>query len=296
MGANEYAKFDIPGKIRATEGRGGFPSLKVSTELCDAEIYLYGAHLASFVPKGCEDLLWLGELSPFAPGKAIRGGVPVCFPWFGTHRSNPELPAHGLARIRRWEIGSTAMLSDGRARVVLRLTSSDQTMAIWPHEFLLEMDFTLGREIELELRATNAGDEPFSYEDCFHAYFRVGDVGRAAVAGLEGRGFLDKLRADQSCLNPGAIRLSAPVTDLFPIAGRRAEIADEAKGRTIVCEQEGFTGTVVWTPWETALTAFKDIGPAWREFLCVEAVNCRESRVVLLPGTSHSSRAKYGLK
>jgi glucose-6-phosphate 1-epimerase len=296
MDAKKYADYEIPGKIAIVEGRGGLALLRVSTDYSDAEIYLYGAHVASFRPSGGDELFWLSDLSPFTPGKAIRGGVPVCFPWFGPHRSNPELPAHGFARIREWEIGSTALLSDGRARVTLCLSSSDDTLKIWPHRFLLEMSLTIGREIELELRATNTGDEPFSYEDCFHSYFKVADSGRTAVSGLEGLCCLDRLKADKPSLNSDAIRVSEPVTALFPIAGRRAEIADEAKGRTIACEQDGFKGTVVWSPWETALTAFKDIGPKWREFLCVEAVNCREASVTLLPGTSHSSRVKYGLK
>ncbi|HCM26092.1 MAG TPA: D-hexose-6-phosphate mutarotase [Treponema sp.] len=295
MDTIRFKGFAIPGSVDLVEGTGGLPKILIRSDSGEAEVYLHGAHVTSFTPKGAKDLLWLSPLSPFASGKNIRGGVPVVFPWFGPHHARKDLPAHGFVRSKSWEIASSARLSDGRVRVALRTHSDEATLAFWPHDFTLELAVTVGAELGLELTATNTGCDPFAYEDCLHTHFAVGAVAASGVSGLEGSCCIDKVADGKRAVRAGEIKPAAALTDVFTLAPPRTVIRDEKNGRSIVCEQEGFRGTVVWTPWTGAETNFPDIGANWKDFLCVEAANCIDYDVTLLPGTSHRSAVRYRL-
>jgi glucose-6-phosphate 1-epimerase len=294
MVIDELKKFRIPGNVDFTQGAGALPKIHVSTNDSDAEIYLHGGHVTSFIPKGNDDYFWLSPLSPFGDGKAIRGGIPLCFPWFGNHRVRKDFPAHGFVRTKEWNMESSALLSDGRVCIVLSTSSDEKTQVYWPYDFRLELRITVGPELELELIATNTGSKPFSYEDCFHTYFYVKNVECTKVSGLEQLWYLDRLAGDKHSVLPGTLKPAGPVTALFPRAPAKATIHGETSERTIIGDQSGFNGTVVWTPWSGAETSFADIGAGWKNFLCLEAVNFGDYAISLLPGTSHRSAVRYG--
>lgn len=295
MDKARFEGFAIPGSVDFVEGSGGMPKILIRTAFAEAEIYLHGAHVTRFEPKGAKDLLWLSPLSPFMDGKGIRGGVPVCFPWFGVHRTRKDFPTHGFVRTKSWEVASSARLSDGRIRVVLRTSSDEATRAFWPFDFTLELAATVGEELVLELVATNSGREPFSYEDCFHTHFAVGLVGDSVVSGLEGSCYIDKLADGKRAVLQGELKPAAALTDIFTLAPSRTVLRDLKLGRAIACDQEGMRGTVVWTPWKGAEATFPDIGEGWKDYLCIEAANCVDYDVTLLPGTSHRSAVRYRL-
>jgi len=293
MQLKEYGTFAIPGQVFVEEGQGGLPVVKVRNSFAQADIYLYGAHVTHYEPKGGKPLLWLSDTSPFAAGKAIRGGIPVCFPWFGPHRTNKDFPVHGIARFRNWELSSVAAQSDGRTRVALSLASDEATKAFWPHDFILELIVTVGGSLELELTASNAGREPFLYEDCLHTYFAVGDVAKTGVSGLDGTGYIDRAASDARKVQTGKIAPAGETVNIYMKAPSRTEIEDTAGGRKIRTEQCGFDSTVVWNPWEAAAAKNPEMTDRWKSFICVEAANCLDSNVVLLPGTSHRSSVRY---
>ena len=293
MQLKEYSAFAIPGQVSVEEGKGGLPVVKVRNAFAQADIYLYGAHVTHYEPKGGKPLLWLSDASPFAAGKAIRGGIPVCFPWFGPHRTNKDFPVHGVARFRSWELQSVAALSDGKTRIVLSLSSNEETRSFWPHDFFLEMAVVVGPSLELELTASNADREPFLYEDCLHTYFSVGDVAKTSVSGLDGTGYIDRARSDARSVQKGPVNPAGETVNAYMQAPSRTEIADTAGGRKIVVEQCGFKSTVVWNPWEATAAKNPEMIDRWRGFICVEGANCLDANVVLLPGTSHRSYVRY---
>ena len=295
MSIDQYASFAIPNTLEVVEGRGGLPLVKISNRFADAEIYLHGAHVTHFAPKGGKPMIWTSPASPYADGKSIRGGIPVCFPWFGPHRSVKEYPVHGFVRFRSTELAETSQLSDGRTRAVFSLKADDAVRAYWPHEFRLDLSVTVGKELELSLTVTNTGREPFSYEDCFHTYFAVGDATRAAVTGFDGVGFIDRLKGDARGVQSGDVSASSvEITHVYTLVPPRAAIDDAAGGRRIAVEQSGLANAVVWNPGEATAAKNPEMAGMWKDFLCLEAGNCLDTRITLLPGCSHVSAVRYG--
>jgi D-hexose-6-phosphate mutarotase len=293
MTLKEYASFAIPQVVEIAEGNGGFPVLRISNDFAEAEMYLYGAHVTRFDPKGAKPLLWMSPVSPFTAGKPIRGGIPLCFPWFGAHREKKEFPLHGFARIRPFELSYTARLSDGRTRVGMTQRSDDATRAWWPHEYSMEVTATFGEALEVSMTVTNTDREPFSYEDCMHTYFTVSDASNAVVRGLDGAGYLDRLAGDAAGVQSGNLTIGAGLTKVYTFSPRSVRIDDRAGGRVLLAEQSGMANTVVWNPGKETAAGNPEIAGKEKEFLCIEAANCAYSPVVLLPGCSHTSTVRY---
>lgn len=285
----------IPGAVELKTGKGGLPCFLMKSPWSEAEIYLHGAHLARFEAFGAPPLLWLSPESPFQDGKAIRGGVPVCFPWFGQHSGNPALPGHGFARFRSWKPVRAALLSTGEIELELGLVADPATRAVWPFEFELSLITTIGRELSMTLRATNTGKDPLRYEECFHAYFDIGDVTRATVTGLDGAGYLDKLAGDKRGVQKGDIVSPEGITHIHVLPGTRTEILDPAGKRRISLEQTNMTETIVWNPGEEVAAKSPEMAGFWKSFLCVEAATCVEHSIMLLPGGSHASTVRYAV-
>jgi len=296
MPIDSYAPFRISGVVDVVPGRGDLPVVQIRNSFAEAEVYLLGATVAGFVPKGEKPLIWLSPTSPFVEGKAIRGGIPVCFPWFGPHRTAKDFPIHGCVRFRSWSLESTAQLSDGRTRVVLFIESDDATRAYWPHDFRLELAVTVGKTLEVEMTATNVGTGPFSYENCLHTYFAVGDAAKTKVQGLDGLGYMDRRAAPYRAVQAGDIAPAAEVNAVYMGPPARLSIQDAANGRRIVLDQGNFKETVVWNLWEANAAKNAEIADGWKTYLCVEAANCVDTDVTLLPGTSHRSWVRYGVE
>lgn len=296
MSTSSYSKFNIPEHLTIVSGEGNLPKILISTKYATAEIYLYGAHVSSFIPSGQGDMLWMSPLSPFQEGKAIRGGIPICFPWFGPHREKSDFPAHGFVRTQEWSLDSSALLSDGQVQIVLSTKSNDQTKQLWPFDFHLELRVTTGPCLTLELITTNTDSKPFIYEDCLHTYFDVADVNKAVVTGLENTPYLDRLEKDKPGVLLSSINPDKPVTYIFPKSAPDAQIEDTTRKKVISSHKNGFKGSVAWTPFTNAEKSFPEIGTYWKNFICLEAVNCGDYAVTLLPGTSHKSAVRYSVK
>lgn len=282
----------IPGELEVGTGKGGLPLIKVRNAFAECDIYQFGAHVARFVPKGETDLLWMSPTSPFQEGRPIRGGIPVCFPWFGPHGTRGDLPLHGVARLRTWEFLYAARLSDGRTRLALGLSDDEASRSVWPHEFRLELELTVGRSLELTLLTENPGKEPFLYEDCFHSYFAVSHPHRCEIAGLDGTAYIDRLRKDARGVQSGALVLSGETVNAYMRSPSSISIRDEGRRRVRV-DQRGFSSVVVWNPGAEAGGKNPEIGASWDQYLCVESANCLDGPVILGPGNAHRSTVKY---
>src|SRR5271154_7003228 len=184
-GAKLDKNFDIPDALRFDEGPGGLVRAVISTPLAEAEVYLQGGHVARWTPSGQRPVLFVSPKSLFSPGKAIRGGVPVIFPWFGGRSDGKPGPAHGFARSMEWALEGTK-LSGGNVEITLVLAPSDATRALGYAGFHLRFRVTVGAELKMELETRNDSPEPLTYEEALHTYFAIADIDQARTTGLEG--------------------------------------------------------------------------------------------------------------
>ena len=265
------------------------PALRIANDLGEAVVHLHGAHLVHFQPQGHQPVLWMSGSSWFADGKPIRGGVPVCGPWFGPHPTDASLPAHGLLRLRRWSQLSGRELADGRTEVVLSLVSDAAMLAIWPHAFSATLTVVVGATLTLELSVRNTGSAPFLLSEALHTYFNVSDVRTIRLTGLAGSTFLDKMDGGvRKVQGPEPLAISAQTDRVYLSANDTVVIDDPGLARKIVVSKSGSGATVVWNPWIEKAAALPDFGDQeWPGMVCVEATNTADSTVVVPPATSH---------
>lgn len=277
----------IPGIVDLDQGRGGLPRITVTGELATAEIYLHGAHLAAFQPRGAQPVLFLSGKSNFDSAKPIRGGVPIIFPWFGPKAGSPESPMHGYARLRSWTLDSSKREADGAVEVVLALAADDAD---------LRMRFLIGKALgmELEVRARTA---PLSFEEAFHTYFVVGDVRQVEVDGLQNTDYIDKTDSFKRKTQPAErIRITGETDRVFVNTRRTVHIVDPVLKRTISIAKEGSASTVVWNPWIAKAKAMPDFGDdEWPGMICVETANVGDQALRLEPGQAHKMRATVAM-
>jgi glucose-6-phosphate 1-epimerase len=286
-------RFGIPGALRFERGEGGLPRAVASAAGAVAHVYLHGAHVTHFQPPAGLPVLFTSPRSAFAPGRAIRGGVPVIFPWFGPHPDDPRAPEHGFARVLDWEVESAAAEGDGVV-VTFALTPDETTRARWPHAFRLRHRVRVGAALELTLSVENLSPDPFTFQEALHTYIRVGDAEAAAVQGLEGTAYIDK--ADglaRKREGRGPVRLRGLTDRVYLDTDRTCAVDDPALRRTVRIEKRGSRTTVLWNPGPEKAAAMADLGPdAWRSMLCVETANAADNAVRLAPGERHEMSAR----
>lgn len=283
------ARFAIDGRLAFAEGPGGWPHARLSRGDAQAEVSLYGGHVLRYT-RGGAPVLWLSRQALFAEGKAIRGGIPICWPWFGPHPSDPARPAHGFARISHWE-ASDSGAGDHATWLRLRLSDSPATHALWPHPFRLDLLVTLSDALDVALTAHNPGDTPWRCTGALHSYFTVGDVAQIRIGGLDGARYLDQLTG-QSLTQAGPVRFDREVDRIYADAGPACTIDDPALGRRIVVAKAGSRSTVIWNPWAEKARRLADFADdEYPEMVCVETANAGADVVEVAPGGSHTLRA-----
>jgi len=251
-----------------------------------ARITHHGAHVVSWIDAGGQERLYLSSRARFGPGDAIRGGIPVIFPQFGTG----PLPKHGFLRTRRW-----SLIAHLASSATFRITDDDETRALWPYRFVAELIVNLAEMLTVSLRIVNSGDSPFSFSAALHNYLAVTDVKRSAVRGLSGLVYVDKMAAGARCVEEaGELRLSGE-TDRIYIAGpRQVTVASAIGSSSTVVGADGFGDWVVWNPWSEGSASLSDMGPGdYVEMLCVEAARIMDP-VVIDPGAAWSGTEVIG--
>jgi len=235
---------------------------------------LQGGHVLSWKPAGAQEQLYLSPRSEFAPGKAIRGGVPVCFPQFA---ERGPLPKHGFARTLPWELVSQEQGKDD-ALAVMRLRDNDETRRLWPHAFELELSVRVGgRSLDIELACENTGDAPLQFTAALHTYVRVGDLDAVSVEGLAGLRYFDSIKQAEALQRMDLLLTGEKgVLDLdriyFGVKERPLLLAEER--RQLMIRQQGFEDAVLWTPGPDRCARLADMpAEGWSEMLCVEAAS-----------------------
>jgi glucose-6-phosphate 1-epimerase len=268
--------------------------LTIETGLCAAELYLHGAHLCRWQPRHqSHPVLWMSESSRFEAGAPIRGGVPICFPWFGTRAGDPSAPVHGIARISAWTLDGAGLEGDGSVVVRLSLDCGALEVPHAPHDLHLAYELHLGRELSMALTVTNRGGVPCTFEEAVHTYFSVGDVRQVSVAGLEGATYVDKVDGGTRKTQPDEpVTIGAETDRLYLDTGTAVTLADRVLGRSIRLEKTGSRSTVVWNPWVAKSRAMPDFGDdEWPGMLCIETANAADNAVTLPPHASHTMTA-----
>jgi D-hexose-6-phosphate mutarotase len=276
----EKSKGGPAGRVVFIDGRGELPMLEVSTAWSTAEIYLHGAHVTHFQKKGDAPLLFLSQCSRFSENEPIRGGIPVIFPWFGPREGMPQ---HGFVRLKDWELKEVAPAADGSVSVRFCLPEFPEASAFPP--FSLEYVVTVNETLSLELLVTNRSQEAFTFEDCLHTYFEVGDISSISVTGLKGVKYLDKVEnfAEKKEADD-AIKVSSEVDRIYQNTTEQVEILDEKLGRKVRVEKHGSISTVVWNPWISKAQQMPDFGnDEYQRMLCVESGNVAANSIRLPP-------------
>lgn len=285
---------NLPSSVSEISGIDGLPALHVSTDVCEATIQLHGAHLTSFVPADGDEMLWMSSLAQAEGPTAIRGGVPICFPWFGSGVSGQATPSHGFARLAAWRLVD-AYDDEGSVTLTFELNSNDvadlDNKHAWPRGLSARYAVRLGAEVHLMLTATNDGDDSVVMEEALHTYLRVPNIADTAIDGDAGERYLDQLSGR-----------TETVSDSITFPGEVDLVLDSTRDLTVTCggtplvtvEREGSHSIVIWNPHIDKARALRDVpDDAWPEFVCVEAANVKDNAVTLQPDHSHTMTAIY---
>lgn len=284
-------RFEIPGIAQFVEGNGGLPKVRITSPEAAGEMYLHGAHVTSWKPEGKEEVLFLSSRSKFENGKAIRGGVPICFPWFGGKADDPKAPAHGFVRAKAWRLESIAQVG-GAVTVSMFNESNQDTKMWWPAEFRLVHRATFGSELGLELEVTNTGRTSLRFEEALHTYHRVGNIEAARLRGLDGVQYFDKTESNRKKMQQGEIAIASETDSVYLNTGDAVELEDPVLRRRTRIMKENSRTTVVWNPWVEKARSFSDFAEnEWMRMICIEASNVSDLAVELAPGQQHKMKA-----
>lgn len=263
---------------------------ELKSHCSSAKVSLYGAHVLSFIPDGQKDILFVSPHAIYQEGKAIRGGIPVCWPWFNAHPTDATKPSHGFARISSWTVISSSSTTE-ETTLELGLSSSDETIKLWPYQFEARLTIKLSNKLSVELTTTNTDNKPFDISAALHTYFNISDINTVTLEGLEGKAFKDDV-ANGEGIQQDQLLTFGPRTDRRYQAQGKAIIHDA--NRDIEVDKGGSGITVVWNPGEELAMQMPDLLNGYKKMLCVEAANSLDDTVTLAPGQQHTLSTTAG--
>ncbi|SEM09430.1 glucose-6-phosphate 1-epimerase [Acinetobacter sp. DSM 11652] len=258
-------------------------AIQISNLFCEALISLHGAQVLKFHSKKCnKDLLWLSDLAKFETGKAIRGGIPLCFPWFGGHPTDANLPAHGFARNSLWQLKDITEDTAGH-HVLIELTDTAATRQLWNYAFKLQMLIHCGEELKLEFKLQNLDQHAFEFTFAWHSYFPV-VTQHASVLGLQDTHYIDQLDENKvKTQTSQGIEFTAETDRVYPKTSGKFII--QQNGENHIQIQSTAKSAVVWNPWIKKAERLADVAnDAWQEFICVETGQIASEKVSLDAG------------
>ena len=269
-------KINCPPSVRLAEIVPGYPVLEIDHPICTAKVALHGAHVMSWKPVEEDEVLYLSPTAVFEEGKAIRGGIPLCWPWFNAHPTNPEMASHGIARTRFWDLVEAGESGDG---VVLKFEMSEE---IWHASVTVKA----GAELEVILETRNPNEIPIVVSGALHSYFAVSDIEQVRVVNLDGANYLDSVGNPAERVQKGALWFKGEVDSTYD-SSSGVLLVDDLSGRTILIEKSGSPSTVVWNPWVEKSATMTDLpDEGYLKFCCVEAAIANDKAVIVMPGES----------
>jgi D-hexose-6-phosphate mutarotase len=291
-------RFSRGSQIRFGQLGNGLVLAEIDTQHATATVSLHGGHVVSWRPKHqIEPVLWVSKLAKFTPGKAIRGGVPICWPWFGAHPSQTSLPGHGYARITPWELKSVETLANGTTELNLSLGKSDLSKLHWQTEVHLELKIAVGVTLEITLTTVNKSDHDVTITEGLHTYFQISDIANIRVLGLEGSDYIDLVNQNERRTQRDPITFDGELGRIFLDNQSTCVIEDPAFNRRIRIEKTGSNSTAVWNPGLTVASKMDDLGAVgWRDMVCVESANVLGNGITLAALKAHTHVAAYDVE
>jgi len=266
----------------------GLTRLTLRSGAAMLELYCQGAHVTQAVRSDGTPLLFLSPQSQFKSGKAIRGGIPLIFPWFGPDGQNPANPQHGFVRTAIWRV-EALHAAEGEPLIALLTFHDDETTHAWrPFAFTATYRVELADALTLTLAIRNDWSEPFRFEEAFHTYLPVSDIRTARIQGLGGASFIDKTDSlRRKSLPDGDLILERETDSVFEGSQATVRIVDPASPQTMVVDKQNSASTIVWNPWAEKGSSLSDLGAAWERMICVESANAGADSVTVAPGETH---------
>jgi glucose-6-phosphate 1-epimerase len=291
-------QFGIKDQLQFNLEDNGFVMIDISNQYAKAIISTYGGQIVSYQPNSeSEDLFFLSDKVQYDEGKAIRGGVPICWPWFGDDTSGFERPAHGFVRKQQWHVLSTETLEDGRTSVTLVTTDNEMTRELWHYEFSLELQLIIGSTLELTLKTKNTGKKFFTITQALHTYFRVSDVSNVLIKGLDGKSYIDKLDSFAIKQQTDDVMVSHEIDRIYQKSSKQISFTDSGFNRTVTISSYGSDTTVVWNPWSTSVSNIADLDKdSYRKFVCIETANVFTDSLTIIPaGREHTITTVFSI-
>lgn len=289
--------FGINNHLMFSEIAGGLIAAEIKNAYASASIALQGAHLMTFQPHHEEPVIWLSKYAKFAAGKSIRGGVPICWPWFGPHATDAKLPGHGPARTVMWEVLEAKALPDGSTFISFGLIETDAIRTQWPNPSTVKIEMTIGKSLRIELVTHNTGKQGFVLGEALHTYFYISDVAQMTIRGLEGCDYLDKVGEPARRKQQDGIVIESEVDRVYVDTAADCIIEDRGLKRAIRIAKKGSNSTVVWNPWTEKADKMGDFGhEGHRGMVCLESANAFDNLVTVKPGETHRLSVVYSLE
>ncbi|MBM4200330.1 MAG: D-hexose-6-phosphate mutarotase [Gammaproteobacteria bacterium] len=287
------AHYGIADAISFNQGGGGLTVVEITHPRARARLALQGAQVLEWTPQDEQPVLWLSPAAHFTAGKAIRGGIPICWPWFGAHPCDAAFPAHGFARTMPWIVERTGA-NDEHVALRLRLMQGEQSEVFWPHACSLTLELRIGRTLDLDLATHNIGALPVTITEALHAYFNVADLSGVRVHGLHGCNYVDKTDGGRHKRQDGAITFDAETDRIYVGAPGECQLEDPGFRRRIRIVKTGSGSTIVWNPGANKASALSDMAPdGYRRMVCVESGNADDDARLILPGETHCLSVSY---
>lgn len=283
--------------LRFKKGEGGITVVEIQNAQASTIISLQGAHVLSWKPCNEDEVIWLSDDATFAAGKSVRGGIPLCWPWFGAHESKPAFPAHGFARTVLWQVVDVKILSAGETQITFKLATDEldeNLQQMWPTATVAEYCVTIGKILTMELKTFNQSDQSITIGQALHTYFNIEDISNTSIYGLEGKTYLDKTDEFKSKTQAGPIVIDAEVDRVY--LGTSDDIIIDNNKRKISIKKKGSHSTVVWNPWKEVAAKMGDLGDeGYRKMLCVESANAVDDVVTIKAGENYTLHVTYEL-
>jgi D-hexose-6-phosphate mutarotase len=266
---------NLPDSIRLSESSPSYPIFEIDHPTCSARVALHGAQVISWRPADEDEVLYLSPDAVFEEGKAIRGGLPICWPWFNAHPTNPEMPSHGIVRTRFWNFVAASESDEG---VTLQF---EMVEGIWS----AVVTFKIGEALEVILETRNPNEIPIVVSGALHPYFAVSDIEQVRVVNLDGADYLDTVGTPTQRKQKGALNFSGELDSIYD-SSSNVLLVDDLSGRTLLIEKTGSPSTVVWNPWIEKSAALKDLpNDGYQKFCCIEAAIANDKAVIVMPGS-----------
>lgn len=303
----QFTRWEIPDVVTIKEVAVGYRIISISNQFANADIALHGAHVMSFQPVGEKPIIWLSKRAVYSEGKAIRGGIPICWPWFGDKVDNDNcrdkknyeaqnLPAHGFARSMFWTLSAVNHNDNTGTEIIFSLKENEKTLDLWPYCFYLQLKILVAESLSVELSVKNTDETSFSFTGALHTYLSIGDIDALKINGLNGVPYIDKLSGKQKT-QLGDIAISSELDNIYQPTIAPVSVFDESLSRQLLVQKQGSQSTVVWNPWEGKSSSMKDFDPGgFRNMVCIEAANTPGDVIFLQPQDTHLLATKISIK